>query len=120
MQDAAQTRVIGYFAVDGDRLVLDQGACVVTGSESSMAKVLSGLPANEKTTLAGHPLQFRARKIRFGAIVEGMSGGGSYAFDEEAYERFRTIANERGFDLPEESFAEEGSGVPLLSLKLDF
>lgn len=120
MADTAETRVIGYFAVDGDRLVLDQGACVVTGSESTMAKLLAGLPASETSTVAGHPLKFRPRKIRFGSIVEGMSGGGAYAFDEEAYTRFRTIANDRGFDLAEETFSRSGDGVPLINLKLDF
>ncbi|MBX2882408.1 MAG: hypothetical protein KTR32_20840 [Granulosicoccus sp.] len=120
MPDTAETRVIGYFAVDGDRLVLDQGACVVTGSESTMTKVLAGLPETEKLTLAGQPLLFRPRKIRFGAIVDGMSRGGSYAFDEEAYARFRNVANERGFVLPEETFVDEGDGIALLNLKLDF
>jgi len=98
---AANSRVIGYFALDGDRLLVENGACVVTGTQSQMLALIQRLPDNRRSTAAGESLDFRPRKIRFGAIVEGMAGGGAYAFDNESYARFRPLANDHGFDLAE-------------------
>ncbi len=111
---SADSRVIGYFALDGDRLLIENGACVVTGSEAQMQAMVQRLPPHRRQTIAGDALDFRARKIRFGAIVEGMSGGGAYAFDRESYEQFRPLANSHGFDLAEFDAALPGSeeGAP--------
>jgi len=98
---AANSRVIGYFALDGDRLLVENGACVVTGTQSQMLALIQRLPANRRSTAAGESLDFRPRKIRFGAIIEGMAGGGAYAFDSESYAQFRPLANDHGFDLAE-------------------
>ncbi|MBX2825987.1 MAG: hypothetical protein KTR33_14740 [Gammaproteobacteria bacterium] len=93
------SRVIGFFALDGDRLLLKNGACIVTGTEDQMQALVSQLPEQARRTPAGDRLDFRARKIRYGSIVEGMTGGGAYAFDRQAYEEFRVIANDNGFGL---------------------
>jgi hypothetical protein len=37
---------------------------------------------------------YTIKKIRFGEILSGMERGGSYAFDEESYSRFRTAAKD--------------------------
>ena len=48
------------------------------------------------------------RKTRFGEIMKGMSLGGSYAFDEEAYGRFYPLALEVGLPVSHADFRGEG------------
>lgn len=114
-----QSSVIGYFAVDGDHLLLDNDACIVTGDPATMQGLVDNLPVTAKVTANGIALDFRVRKIRFGAIVDGMQAGGCYAFDEVSYRVFRELANSTGFDLPAEQFqASTQEGIPLVRVRL--
>ncbi len=82
------TKVIGYFAyLSPTEVTCDREACVIAGSEEAMRRYLvTSNPENaEKHTI---------KKTRFREIMKGMSLGGSYAFDEEAYSRFYPLALE--------------------------
>lgn len=102
-QSDEQSRVIGFFAVCDGQMLLDGDACVVVGSNSSMTAFLA---TQNPVNPLGEAVQFRAKKIRFGAIHSGLEGGGAYAFDREAYERFYPVANNHGYTLDPDQFNE--------------
>jgi len=104
-----QRCVIGFFASDAAHLLLDQDACIVTATLAPLEKLL-----REQTHLdsLGQPLDMRIRKIRFGAIMQGLDGGGAYAFDQDAYAVFYPLANQYGYALEAqrtEDSSEDGS-----------
>ena len=82
------SKVIGYFAyLSPTQVACDGEACVIAGSEEAMRRYLSiSNPENAEN--------YTIKKTRFREIVKGMSLGGSYAFDEEAYSRFYPLALE--------------------------
>ncbi len=53
---------------------------------------------------------FTIRKTRFGDIMKGMSLGGAYAFDEEAYGRFYPLAKEAELPVPGADFRATTAG----------
>ncbi len=90
MSDAM--KVVGCFAVSGSQNVLCEGtACVIAGSEAVMKQYIASQPA------VGTP--YKIRKTRFGEIMQGMTMGGVYAFDEDAYSRFSPLASKSGIVL---------------------
>ena len=90
------SKVIGYFAYSTPQAVVCTGkGCVISGSESGMRKYLSELGARGRHTV---------RKTRFGEIMQGLSLGAAYAFDEESYGRFLPLGREAGLALADADF----------------
>lgn len=93
----ADSKVMGYFAYSSAQAVVCTGkACVISGSESAMRQYLSELGANGRHTV---------RKTRFGEIMQGLSLGAAYAFDEESYGRFLPLGREAGLALSDADFS---------------
>jgi len=74
-----QQRVIGYFASDAAHLLLDDDACIVTATEAPLEDLLQRQSHRDSL---GQALNMRIRKIRFGAIMQGLDGGGVYASEK--------------------------------------
>ena len=108
------TRVIGFFAFLPPRDVFRHGdACVVAGSEEAMQRYLEFMPPQ---TIG----KMQISKSRFGDVREGMEGGGAYAFDQEAYERFYPLAQKAGIEVqPEEFPASDKNELHFVKVKLE-
>ena len=92
-------KVIGYLAQRSrTELYCDGSALVITGSETTLKKMLS---------IAGvkDPHLYTIRKARFGDILRAMRLGAAYSFDEEAYHRFAPLAEEQGIRGPNADFS---------------
>jgi hypothetical protein len=50
------------------------------------------------------PDELTIRKTRFGEILDGVSVGAAYAFDEQAYSRFLPLARAAGLSAAEADF----------------
>jgi hypothetical protein len=104
--------VIGYVAYKSPtELFCDGPSCLVVGSEEKMKSLLSmrGLI----------PGDFSIRKTRFEDILRGLTLGGAYGFEEEAYARFAPAGV--GVGIPKTDFdftPSEPGKVKLLSLKI--
>ena len=97
-----KTRVVGYFAVNPPMdVVRDGDACVVAGSEVAMERYIAKLGLTTKNLRA-------IRKTRLGDILVGMYQGGSYAFDEESYNKFYPLAAKAGIDIGPQDFSVPG------------
>jgi hypothetical protein len=60
--------------------------------------------------LTGMPTEkFTIRKTRLGEILDGMSAGSAYAFDEDAYARFLLLARAAGPPATEADFEKARS-----------
>jgi hypothetical protein len=93
------SKVIGYFAYSSPtEVICDGDACVISGSEESMRNYIKSVPST-------HPKRNTIKKTRFGEIIDGIKRGGSYAFDEQSYNRFFPLANKIGFNLKAEDFS---------------
>ncbi len=93
------SKVIGYFChMESMNVFCDGDACVIAGSLKAMKSYLS------HQTFEGE--REVIKKTRFGEIIEGLRGGGAYAFDEESYSRFFVCATKNKInELPlKESF----------------
>ncbi len=96
------SKVIGYFAYASRNEVVctDGAACVITGSQKSMATYIKEIDPNN---LKNHTI----RKTRFGEIMQGILFGAAYAFDEEAYNRFYPLARDEGLDVQSADFESQ-------------
>lgn len=93
----ADTKVIGYFAYSSPQAVVCSGkACVISGSEKAMRAYLSEQGASARHTI---------RKTRFGEIMQGLSLGAAYGFDEESYRRFLPLGRAAGLALADADFS---------------
>lgn len=91
------SKVIGYFAYASPQAVVCTGkACVISGSEQAMRSYLSEQSGSKRHTI---------RKTRFGEIMQGLSLGAAYAFDEESYGRFLPLGREAGLALSDADFS---------------
>ena len=89
------TRVLGFFAYAGPGEVFRfEEACVVAGSRERLQAYLAAHPRLRKASLT-------LAKIRFADVYVGLAAGSSYAFDEEAFERFAPLARDAGIDVAE-------------------
>ncbi|ALB24587.1 hypothetical protein Psal006b_03445 (plasmid) [Piscirickettsia salmonis] len=88
-------KVIGYFSYseEGD-VFCDKDACVISGSSESLHGYIDAmLPDRETSGIV--------KKTRFEEIMQGISRGAAYAFDQESYTRFLPLAEKNGMsDLP--------------------
>jgi hypothetical protein len=93
-----EMKVIGYFAYSSPEAVVCSGkACVISGSESAMRQYIS-----EQKPKGGK--RHTIRKTRFGEIMQGLSLGAAYAFDEESYGRFLPLGRQAGLALADANF----------------
>jgi hypothetical protein len=88
-------KVIGYFASKrGAGQFCDKTALIITGSEGTMRKAMLSRGVDPSTMMI--------QKTRMGEIMNGISAGGAYAFDAEAYQRFAPEAETAG--IPRQNF----------------
>lgn len=88
-------KVIGYFSYsDAGDVFCDKDACVISGSSESLHGYIDAmLPDREANGIV--------KKTRFEEIMQGISRGAAYAFDQESYVRFLPLAEKNGMrDLP--------------------
>lgn len=117
LNDQDKQRVIGFFASTGSHILLDGDACIVTGAEDTLSRLLSR--QSPKDAL-GQALDMRVRKIRFAAIMQGLTGGGAYAFDRAAFDLFLPLANLYGYEIEQTQWEheQETDGLALLTVRL--
>jgi len=96
-------KVIGYFAFASPTEVVctgDRGdACVISGSVRTMKAYVKEIGPDElkKRTI---------KKTLFGEILNGLKLGAAYAFDEESYKKFYSLARKEGLNVAEANFDE--------------
>lgn len=108
------SKVIGYFSyTDAGHVFCDGDACMVAGSSESMKSYFEkdASNTNEKDFI---------KKMRFGELIEGLSQGGAYAFDEEAYTRFYHHARNNNMEglPPKEIFSESPLAMHFLRIQM--
>ena len=108
-----ETRIVGYFAhlSATDVLCTDVDACLISGSREAMERYLAEMAHDaRKATI---------KKTRFGEVLRGLQLGAAYAFDREAYERFRPLALHAGVPVAEADFAaQERRGGRFFTVRL--
>jgi len=93
-------KVLGYFAYtkEGDVLCDGEG-CIIAGSNKRMRFYLAQKEKEEGNK--NHII----KKTRFGEVMNGLSRGGAYAFDEESYLCFLDLAKKNRIkELPDKTF----------------
>jgi hypothetical protein len=92
-------KVIGFFAYRERSQVIsvEKDACLIAGSDEAMRQYIRDLTGML-------PDKFTIRKTRLGEILDGVSAGAAYAFDEEAYSRFLPLARGAGLPAAEADF----------------
>lgn len=91
-------KVIGYFAYKTkEEIFCDEDACIIAGSEKKMYEYLT-------KTKDENVSKFKIKKTRLSEIMNGMEYGGAYSFDEEAYNRFYPLAQEKGIKIGPQNF----------------
>ena len=109
------SKVIGYFAYLSPEQVVCTGgqACVIAGSEQAMRSYAEEIHP-------GDAHKARMKKTRFGEILQGLTLGAAYAFDEDAYRRFYPLGRAEGLPLAEGDFvAERQRGNRFFTVQLD-
>ncbi len=97
------TKVIGYFAyASPEEVACDGEACMIAGSEAAMKRYLS-------ISDPGNIHRQTIKKTRFGEIMKGLKLGGSYSFDEDAYNRFYPLAKQVGMPIEAADFTGSDS-----------
>ena len=92
-------KVIGFFAYRSRAEVVcaEHDACLIAGSEGAMHEYV-----RELTRLSGD--ECTIRKTRLGEILDGIAVGAAYAFDEESYSRFLSLARDAGLQPADADF----------------
>ncbi len=104
-----ESKVIGYFAYSSPRAIVCSGkACVISGSEAAMREYIVEMGGEGRHTV---------RKTRFGQIMQGLTLGGAYAFDEESYGRFLPLGREAGLALADADFRKRKKRFFTVELK---
>ena len=90
MADEIFTKVIGYHArLHGIQLFCSGPACVIASSENAMKEAIHTVNPEDVR-------QCIIRKTRLIDILNGLASGASYAFDQDAYQRFHPLAYKEG------------------------
>ena len=96
-------KIIGYFAFTSPTEVVCTGergdACVISGSVRAMKAFITEINPDEQK-------KHIVKKTRFGEILRGLKLGAAYAFDEESYKRFYSLAKIEGLPVAEADFDE--------------
>lgn len=102
-------KTIGYFAIHLPHDILCDGeACIIAGTQSALNKYIQSLAEGAN---------FQKRKTNLREILEGMSRGGVYAFDEASYKLFYPLANKHGLNLKREDFTPTETGRHFVIVK---
>lgn len=98
-------KIVGYFAIlrGTPNILCDEDACVIGSSKEKLKNYIKEL-TTRKTA------DYVIKKTTFGEIYKGMTMGGVYALDEEAYEVYLPLAKSKGMNLAE--FKIEGDDQP--------
>ena len=92
-------KVIGYFGyVTKQEVICDGDSCIIVGSADKLKSYFSQIKPDIKTRLT-------IVKTRLRDIKRGLSLGGAYSFDEEAYNRFYPLASSIGIKIGPEDFS---------------
>lgn len=106
-----ETKVIGYFAYSSPQMIVCSGrACVISGSETAMRQYI-------KEKLPKESGGYTIRKTRFGEIMQGLSLGAAYAFDEESYNRFLPLGREERLKLKDANFSKHRKAFFTVKIK---
>lgn len=99
-------KVIGYFSyTNSGEVTCDGDTCVIAGSEELMKTYISRKSCGDNKDII--------KKTRFGEIINGMNKGVAYAFDDEAFARFLSIAKLNKLrGLPEDCSVPSGQEHP--------
>ena len=85
-------KVVGYVAFHPSlQMFCEDGACIVSGTQSSMNKYLKSSDSD--------PKEFEKRKTLYIQIMDGMEAGGFYAFDRDSYKIFSPLSKKLGLKL---------------------
>ncbi len=108
-----ETKVIGFFAyLTPIEIVCDGEACMIAGSAEAMRRYL-------EESNSGKVNRYTIRKTRFGEILQGMSLGGAYSFDEASYSRFYPLAQEEGLPATSADFScDKADETKLMTVQL--
>lgn len=112
------SKVLGYVAFGPGRLSVlcfDEDACIIVGSAERMRHYIINTPS--ALSLDSYTIS----KARYGIVRQAMAVGALYAFDLEAFERFRPLAALDGHDLSDipsedDTWPREESGIPLICI----
>ena len=103
-------KTIGYFAIHLPEDVLCDGeACIIASTQSALNKYTKALSSD---------VVFQNRKTSLREILDGISMGGAYAFDEASYNLFYPLANKHGFNLKYEKFTPTETGLHFITVKV--
>ena len=98
-------KIIGWFASKrGEGQFCDERkALVVCGSEATLRKAI--------ISRGGDPAAMMYSKARMGDIAAALASGASYAFDQEAYERFAPEGQTMGIPRQDFDFTPSQPGL---------
>lgn len=104
VQIKESAKVIGYFSyTKSGEIFCDGDACIIADSEERMRSYLQEMSEGSVGNVD------IIKKTRFGEIICGIKKGGAYAFDQESYEKFYSIAEFNGI-----------SGLPSKDMFLEY
>jgi hypothetical protein len=105
--EASADPIIGYVSRHGMNMACDGDACIVAGTREAMLAILQYHRRD--------PAQYLIEPARGSQILQVLTLGGAYAFDQEAYGRFLPEAQQAGLPLVEEDFSDPGpTGIHLV------
>ena len=110
-------KIVGYFSHSKKGYAFCDGdACIIAGTEALMYSYIKAMLSNDTHKNI-------VKKTKFGEIISGLERGGAYAFDNEAYLKFFSLAEKYGLnDLPEPNafFSEQSpTGLHFIRIQLD-
>lgn len=92
--------VVGWFAQRGIDAVCDGDGLIIAGSRDMMISILQ--------KHAVDPDDYHIQQTTASHILAGITAGGAYCFDEQAYGRFLAPAQAAGLPLEQEDFSDPG------------
>ncbi|MEK6796180.1 MAG: hypothetical protein AABZ39_15480 [Spirochaetota bacterium] len=105
-------KVIGYYAYfSGINVLCDADGCIIAGSEELMTEYIDSSRSKGRVVTI--------KKTRYGVIKNAMLLGAAYAFDIEAYTRFKSAADKDGLPLLERRYTHNESKAELIRVIYD-
>ena len=105
-------KIVGYVAFhpELEKMFCESGDCIVSVTQSAMNKYLRSSEVE--------PKEFEKRKTSYSQIVGGLDMGGGYAFDQESYKLFSSLANKKGLKLATKKMSPVVEGQEFMSVNL--
>ena len=82
-----------------DVLCTENNACLIAGSMRAIRTYMAEFDPEQRKVRT-------VKKTRFGEILQGLSMGAAYAFDEESYKKFYPLAIKEGLPVEKGDFQE--------------